>query len=211
MIKGIVFDLDGVILSTDDFHYKAWKALADRLGVPFDREKNNRLRGVSRMASLEIVLEGYDFSEEDKKRFAEEKNEAYRESLKGLTPKDVTEEVRNTLEALRQKGFKIAIGSSSKNTKLILTQVGLLDAFDAIADGTDIAHSKPNPEVFLVAAKRIGLDPSECIVVEDAFAGIDAAIAGGFLPVAIGDARNHKGAKHRIESLGQLLSLPEIR
>ena len=207
MIKGVIFDLDGVILSTDDFHYKAWKKLADRLNIPFNREKNNRLRGVSRMASLEIILEGYHFSEEEKLAFAEEKNNTYRELLNGLTPDFVSVDVRDTLDELKNKGLKIAIGSSSKNTKLILSRVGLINAFDAIADGTDIKKSKPDPEVFLIAAKRIGLEPKDCIVVEDAFAGIDAAVAGGFVPVAIGDACAHKQVKYKLEVLSDLLKI----
>ena len=207
MIKGVIFDLDGVILSTDDFHYQAWKKLADRLNIPFNREKNNRLRGVSRMASLDIVLEGYTFSEEEKISFAEEKNNTYRELLNGLTPDFVSIDVRDTLDELKNKGIKIAIGSSSKNTKLILSRVGLINAFDAIADGTDIKNSKPDPEVFLIAAKRINLDPKDCIVVEDAFAGIDAAVRGGFVPVAIGDACAHKKAKYRITVLSDLLKI----
>ena len=209
MIKGVIFDLDGVILSTDDFHYQAWKKLADRLNIPFNREKNNRLRGVSRMASLDIVLEGYTFSEEEKISFAEEKNNTYRELLNGLTPDFVSIDVRDTLDELKNKGIKIAIGSSSKNTKLILSRVGLINAFDAIADGTDIKNSKPDPEVFLIAAKRINLDPKDCIVVEDAFAGIDAAVRGGFVPVAIGDACAHKKAKYRITVLSDLLKIVE--
>ncbi len=207
MIKGVIFDLDGVILSTDDFHYQAWKKLADRLNIPFNREKNNRLRGVSRMASLEIILEGHQYSEEEKVSFAEEKNNTYRELLNNLTPDFVGIDVRDTLDELKNKGIKIAIGSSSKNTKLILSRVGLINAFDAIADGTDIKNSKPDPEVFLIAAKRIGLDPKDCIVVEDAFAGIDAAVAGGFIPVAIGDACAHKKAAYKIDALSDLLKI----
>ena len=173
MIKGVIFDLDGVILSTDDFHYQAWKKLANRLNIPFNREKNN----------------------------------TYRELLNNLTPDFVSVDVRDTLDELKNKGIKIAIGSSSKNTKLILSRVGLLNAFNAIADGTDIKNSKPDPEVFLIAAKRIGLDPKECIVVEDAFAGIDAAVAGGFIPVAIGDACAHQKAKYKIAILSDLLKI----
>lgn len=210
-IKGIIFDLDGVILSTDDFHYQAWKSLATRLGIPFDREKNNRLRGVSRLASLEIVLEGYHFSDEDKNAFAEEKNNTYRELLNNLTPEYVSEDTRDTLDELKRRGYKIAIGSSSKNTKLILSRVGLLNAFDAIADGEDIKKSKPDPEVFLVAAKRLGLNPTNCVVVEDAFAGIEAAIAGGFLPVAIGDATNCPSVEYKLNKLSDILMLDFLK
>ena len=125
--QGIIFDLDGVICSTDEYHYLAWKALADRLGIPFDRERNNLLRGVSRMASLEIILEkaGRTYTEAEKAAFAEEKNAAYRQLLGRMSPADLSEDVRTTLEALRKTGLKLAIGSSSKNTPFILERIGL--------------------------------------------------------------------------------------
>ncbi len=188
MIAAIIFDLDGVICSTDDYHYQAWKALADSLGLPFDRKKNDRLRGVSRMASLEIVLEEsqISYSQEEKQAMAEKKNEIYKALLCSVRPSDCFPGVRETLQALKDRGVKIAIGSSSKNTKNILTRLELINAFDAIADGTDITHSKPDPEVFLCAAGKLGIAPSECAVVEDASAGIQAAKAAGMLAVAFG-------------------------
>ena len=209
MIKGVIFDLDGVILSTDEYHFLAWKQLADKLDIPFDREKNNLLRGVSRMESLEIVLDGREFSAEQKAAFAAEKNETYRALLSRMTPSDVSNDVKNTISKLKSRGIKVAIGSSSKNTKFILERVGMINDFDAIADGNDIKRSKPDPEVFLVAARLIGLAPSECIVVEDALAGIDAAISGGFFPVAIGDAVKHPGAMTRIEKVSDIIALFE--
>jgi len=207
MIKGVIFDLDGVILSTDEYHFLAWKQLADKLNIPFDREKNNLLRGVSRMESLEIVLDGHEYSAEQKAAFAAEKNETYRALLSRMTPSDVSDDVRNTISTLKSRGIKVAIGSSSKNTKFILERVGMINDFDAIADGNDIKRSKPDPEVFLIAAKRIGLEPSECIVVEDALAGIDAAVAGGFIPVAVGDAVNHPNVWAKIEKASDILTL----
>ena len=137
--KAVIFDLDGVICFTDKFHYLAWKALADRLGIYFDEKINDRLRGVSRMASLEIILERAtkEYTQAEKEAFAEEKNNTYRELLKNMSPKDLTDEVRDTLNELRARGYKLSIGSSSKNTKFILGQIGLGDFFDAIADGTD--------------------------------------------------------------------------
>lgn len=207
-IKGIIFDLDGVLLTTDELHYTAWKKLADRLGIYFDREINNKLRGVSRMESLEIVLgdRGGEFTPEEKKALADEKNGTYRTLLSTLTPSAVDEKVRGTIEKLRTR-YKVAVGSSSRNTRYILERTELLDMFDAVADGNDIKNSKPDPEVFLVAAERIGLAPAECAVVEDAFAGIDAAVGGGFLPIAIGDATAHKGAKLRLGSLDELVGI----
>lgn len=188
--KAVIFDLDGVICHTDKYHYLAWKALADRLGAYFDEEINNRLRGVSRMESLEIVLERYvgTLTADEKQALAEEKNALYRELLKKMSPADLSGEVKQTLEALRAGGLVLAIGSSSKNTRFILERIGLDEYFDAISDGNNITNSKPDPEVFLKAAQFIGMSPENCLVVEDAKAGIDAAAAGGFDSAAIGDA-----------------------
>ena len=205
--QGIIFDLDGVICSTDEYHYLAWKALADRLGIPFDRERNNLLRGVSRMASLEIILEkaGRTYTEAEKAAFAEEKNAAYRQLLGRMSPADLSEDVRTTLEALRKTGLKLAIGSSSKNTPFILERIGLEDFFDAVADGNCITHSKPHPEVFLKAAEMIGLPPAACLVVEDAHAGVEAAVAGGFDCAAMGDAREDERARYHLAAFSDLM------
>ena len=205
--KGIIFDLDGVICSTDEYHYLAWKALADRLGIPFDRQRNNLLRGVSRMESLEIILEkaGQVYTDEEKLAFAEEKNTLYRQLLGNMSPADLTADVRDTLHALREAGLKLAIGSSSKNTPFILARIGLSGFFDAVADGNCITYSKPNPEVFLKAAEMIGLVPAECLVVEDAHAGVEAAAAGGFACAAIGDARDDVRAVEHLSVLSDLL------
>ncbi len=196
MKNAVIFDLDGVIVSTDGYHYKAWKAMADEEGIYFDEVINNRLRGVSRMASLEIILEKATktYTDEEKEAMATKKNDIYRESLVELTPNDILPGVMDTLNALRAKGVKLAIGSSSKNTPVILKQIGLGDFFDAVADGNQITHSKPDPEVFLLAAKLLGVDPSEAAVVEDAYAGIDAAKAGGMKAVAVGDASKYEKA-----------------
>ena len=154
--QAVIFDLDGVICSTDEYHYQAWKQMADSMGIYFDRTINNRLRGVSRMESLEIILERYDgpaLSEARKVELATMKNDLYRESLHQLSPADLSAEVKDTLDALRAAGLKLAIGSSSKNTKFILGQLGLGSYFDAISDGNNITRSKPDPEVFLKAAE----------------------------------------------------------
>lgn len=207
-IKGLIFDLDGVIVFTDQFHYQAWKKMADKMGIYFDEEINNRLRGVSRMESLSIILKKYDGEElslEEKEKLAEQKNTYYRNLLKTMTSEDVSDEVRETLEELRKRGYKIAIGSSSQNAKMILNQVGLTDAFDEISDGTNIVRSKPDPEVFLKAADFLGLEPEECAVVEDAYAGIDAAKAGKMTAIAIGDATNYNKSDIRLQKFAQLL------
>ena len=207
--KGIVFDLDGVICSTDEYHYLAWKALADRLHIPFDRKRNDLLRGVSRMDSLAIILEKSDkaYTREERLTFAEEKNALYRQFLSQMTPEDLAEDVRYTLDTLRASGVKLAIGSSSKNTPFILDQLGLSSFFDAVADGNCITHSKPHPEVFLKAAEMLGLSPTECLVIEDAHAGIEAGTAGGFDCAAIGDAKEDPRAAWRLEKLSDLLKL----
>ena len=206
--QGIIFDLDGVICSTDHYHYLAWKALADRLGIYFDETINNRLRGVSRMASLEIVLErsAVAYTEEEKAAFAEEKNNRYRELLKNMSPADLAPEVKETMDALRSKGLKLGIGSSSKNTKFILSQIGLGDYFDKISDGTNITHSKPDPEVFLKAAEYLELPPEVCLVVEDAIAGIEAATAAGMDSAAIGDAVQCGLATYNLTRFADLLN-----
>ena len=210
--KAIIFDLDGVICFTDEYHYRAWKALADRLNAPFDRTINNRLRGVSRMASLEIVLETYtgpELSEEEKAALATEKNEMYRESLKEMSPADLSDEVRETLNALRAKGLKLAIGSSSKNTPFILKQIGLEGYFDAVSDGNNISRSKPDPEVFLKAAEFLGMDPADCLVVEDAVSGAEAGHAGGMKVACLGDTARHGAGDWNMNSFSELLTVVE--
>lgn len=208
-IKGVIFDLDGVLCSTDECHYLAWKELADSLGIPFDETINRRLRGVSRMESLDIILQaaGRAFSSREKQALAARKNERYRRLLMKLTPADLPGGVRATLDELRRRGLRLAVGSSSKNTPLILQRLGLEGWFDAVADGNDIARSKPDPEVFLLAAERLRLPPGECMVVEDADAGIEAALAGGFLPAGIGLAKDNAKAAYRLERFEQLVGL----
>jgi len=188
--NAVIFDLDGVICHTDSYHYQAWKKIADKLGIYFDEEINNRLRGVSRMESFEIILEKYDkeMSTDEKVNYAEEKNEIYKELLKNMSPQDLAPEVKETLDELRRRGLKLAIGSSSKNAEFILNQIGLSGYFDAVSDGNNISKSKPDPEVFLKAAEYIKEQPEKCLVVEDAKAGILAAQAGNMESAAIGDA-----------------------
>ena len=207
--KGIIFDLDGVICSTDEYHYLAWKALADRLGIPFDRDTNNLLRGVSRMASLEIILSKSDrtFSDAEKAALANEKNELYRNLLSDMCPDDLPEDVLTTLQALRVHGLKLAIGSSSRNTPFILERIGLSSFFDAVSDGNCITNSKPHPEVFLKAASMLELDPCDCLVVEDAHAGVEAAAAGGFDCAATGDAMEDERAKWHLNQLSDMKTI----
>lgn len=208
--KGIIFDLDGVLVFTDAFHYRAWKVIADEWGIFFDEEINHRLRGVSRMESLEILFENYrgeSLSYEEKRILAERKNDIYKELLKTMTPKDVDAKVRSTLVELRKRGIKLSIGSSSKNAKYILEKTELLPLFDAVSDGTNITKSKPDPEVFVMAAQYLELSPEECLVVEDADVGIEAAISGGMHPVGFGKAAKNEKAEYRLERFEDLLEL----
>jgi beta-phosphoglucomutase len=217
-ISAVVFDLDGVIVSTDEFHYQAWKQISDQEGIYFNREINERLRGVSRMESLEIILSHSDknYSEKDKQLLAQRKNEVYCALLNKLSPNDILPGVIDLLLSLKAKDIKIAIGSSSKNTPFILEQIGLASSFDAIADGNSITNSKPDPEVFLLAAEKLGVAPEECVVVEDAQAGIDAAIAAGMKAVGVGTAASCFNAHLKLKDLtnlniDQLLEVNEIR
>ena len=205
--KGIIFDLDGVICSTDRYHYLAWKTVADRLGIYFDETINHRLRGVSRMESLEIILERCDrtLSQEEKLALATEKNDIYRGLLSGMTPADLSLEVKDTLDALRGKGLRLGIGSSSKNTRYILDRIGLGSFFDAVSDGNNITRSKPDPEVFLKAAEYLGLAPADCLVVEDAVSGLQAAAAAGMDSAAVGDAAESGLAVYDLGTFSELL------
>ncbi len=207
--KAVIFDLDGVICFTDKYHYQAWKQLADKLGIYFDEKINNRLRGVSRMESLNIILERYDkeLSEEEKQQLAEEKNAVYVQLLEKMSEGDLSKQVKATLDALRERGCKLAIGSSSKNAKLILNRLGLGDYFDAISDGTNISKSKPNPEVFLKAAEFLHMSPRECLVVEDAIAGVQAAVQGGFDSAGLGEAADCEWVSYALKCFEDLVDI----
>lgn len=209
-MKAFIFDLDGVLVSTDKYHYQAWKKMADDEGIYFDEKINDRLRGVSRMASLGIVLEraGRQYTEEEKVALANKKNNLYRDLLKNLTPADRLAGVTETLEKLRAEGFLLAVGSSSKNTPTILDKIGYGGYFDAVSDGNNITKSKPDPEVFVKAAEMLKLPAEECFVVEDAKAGIDAAKAGGFVSVGIGDAAHYDKTDYKISTISDILKLP---
>lgn len=208
-LQGIIFDLDGVLCSTDEYHYRAWKELADSIGVPFDRAVNKRLLGISRMDSLNIVLEksGRTWTQEEKQQLAAQKNARYRALLQNLTPKALDPEVKQTLDALRAKGFLLAVASSSRNAPFILERLGLGSFFDAVCDGSQIMHAKPDPEVFLTAASMLHLLPEDCLVVEDAVAGAQAGHAGGFLVACVGDAAEKGAGDYNLARLSGLLSV----
>lgn len=207
--RAVIFDLDGVICETDRYHYKSWKELADSIGVSFDEAINNKLRGISRMASLDIILGESEtlYSNEEKEALAEKKNIRYRELLETMTPKDLDTEVKWVLKEVKNRGLKIAIGSSSKNAKLILERLGIDSEFDVISDGNNIVKAKPDPEIFLKAAEGLGIEPKDCLVVEDAKSGVLAAEAGGMDCAAIGDARKYGIAKYNLGSIKELLDI----
>lgn len=208
-IRAVIFDLDGVICSTDEQHYQGWKALADKLGIPFSREVNNRFRGVSRMACMEMLAQigGKDYTEAEKIACANWKNDYYRKLLGEMSPRDLQRDVRDTLDTLRGRGYLLTIGSSSKNTKYILARLGLEGYFDAISDGTNITRSKPDPEVFLKSADYVSMAYENCLVVEDAVSGVEAAHRAGMKVATVGDAAARGAGDYVMESFPDLLKL----
>lgn len=207
--KAVIFDLDGVLCHTDHLHYRAWKQLADRLGIPFDEALNNQLRGVSRMESLDIVLRagGVEADLPQREQWAAEKNTVYAASLDTLTPQDLEPSVLSTLQTLRRRGLLLGVGSSSKNAPRILERLGLGDFFDTVVSGLDIRNSKPDPEVFLRAAKNLGTPPKDCLVVEDAVAGVEAAHRGGMDAAAMGDAARSGAGEYTLNQFSELLNI----
>ncbi|MCM1210750.1 MAG: beta-phosphoglucomutase [Blautia sp.] len=212
-MKGVIFDLDGVLVSTDELHYKAWKKLAQQLGITgFTKEDNEKQRGVSRMESLEIVLEkgNKTYTQEEKAALAEQKNTYYRELLQELTKEAVLPGVFENLGHLRKKGILIGVGSVSKNTPLILSKTGLEPYIDKVSCGLDITKSKPDPEVFLVAAKKLGLSNEECLVVEDSAAGIEAAKAAGMKSLGVGPYYQTLGATYQARGLDEVTGWDDL-
>ncbi|WP_421197541.1 beta-phosphoglucomutase [Aeromonas enteropelogenes] len=186
MCKAFIFDLDGVITDTAELHYQAWQRMADEEGYYFDREINEKLRGVSRQASLNIILNGKTISEEKFETLMTRKNGYYVELLNTISAKDILPGIESFLLELKARGIKVALASASKNARPILHRLGLTSLFDAIGDGWSVKRSKPAPDVFIHAAGQVGVNVDECIVVEDAEAGIDAAIDAGMRVVGIG-------------------------
>ena len=202
MIKAFIFDLDGVIVDTAKYHYIAWKQLASNLGFDFSEHDNEQLKGVSRMTSLEILLKigGLSFSKDEKLELADKKNQRYRELIEQMTPEELLPGIMDFLNKLKKSDYKLAIGSASKNTPTILDRIGLGDFFDAVVDGNKISEAKPNPEVFLKGAEEMKMNPAECVVFEDAVAGVQAAINAGMLCVGVGDRKILSRAHHVIPS-----------
>ena len=188
MVQAVIFDLDGVIVDTAHYHFIAWQRLAKELGINFTEKENEKLKGVSRMRSLEIILElgGISLSEEKKEELATRKNSWFVDYIEAIKPEEIFPGVRVMLSNLRQQGFKVALASSSKNAETVIRLLQIKDDFDAVVDGTMIVHTKPDPEIFLLAARKLGVDPKHCVVFEDAEAGVEAALAAGMKCVGVG-------------------------
>lgn len=195
-MKGYLFDLDGVLTDTAKYHYLAWKETADTLGIPFTQDDNENLKGISRGESLEWILKSgaLKLSEDKKREIMHAKNTRYLELIEGLTQADLLPGLPDYLIRLRALGKKVVLGSSSRNAATILERLGILELFDELVDGNQIKSAKPDPEVFLLGARKAGLQPDECIVFEDAEAGIAAAHAAGMLAIGVGTAAELNGA-----------------
>lgn len=203
MIKGFIFDLDGVITDTAELHYDAWKKLADEMGWEFDREVNEKLRGISRMDSIKVIMDhnGVSLNEDTIVELATKKNDIYVNSLDGMTQEDYLPGARELLTHLRSEGFSVALGSASKNANKVLQQLKATHYFDVIGDGNSVSKSKPAPDIFLFASEKLGLRPENCIVFEDAEKGIDAAKAGNFHSVGIGPEERVGHADIRFDTM----------
>lgn len=185
-IRGFIFDLDGVLTDTAEYHYRGWKRLADEEGIPFERVDNEALRGIPRRESLMLILKGRSYPEEKILELMDRKNQYYLQFINEITPKDLLPGARELLEEIQQAGLKSALGSASKNAPDVVRRLGIAGLLDAISDGSSVERQKPAPDLFLHAARQLNLKPEECAVVEDAAAGIEAAIAGGFHSVGLG-------------------------
>ncbi len=209
MIKAVIFDLDGVIVSTDEYHAQSWSFMTKQENIIFDETLNNQLRGVSRLASLNVILKQAEksYSEEEKVILTNIKNDYYVSLLSSLNQEHICPGVLVTIEELKKKGIKIGIGSSSKNAKLILKKIGLSKTFDAIADGNDVEKSKPHPDIFLLAATKLGISFDQCLVVEDAKAGVVAAKRAGMLVLALKEAKKEQEADFKADNISELLDI----
>jgi beta-phosphoglucomutase len=205
LIKACIFDLDGVIVDTAHYHFLAWKRLADELGVTFTLADNERLKGVSRMKSLEIILEigGLTLNDRTKEQMANQKNIWFVDYIERMMPEEIFPGVKQLIRDFKSKGIKVALASSSKNAKTVIQLLHIQNEFDAVVDGTMIVHSKPHPEIFLLAAHKLGVDPTLCVVFEDAEAGVEAALAAGMKCVGVGSAEQLGDANKIIAKTGE--------
>ncbi len=210
MIRAILFDLDGVLTDTSEYHYLAWKRLADELGLPFDRHKNESLRGVSRRESLELILQGRAASPVEIEAWMERKNRYYLDYIARMTPDNLLSGALDLLKELRQAGYKTAIVSSSKNTPLVLNRLQIGGWLDVVVDGNTPARSKPAPDLFLQAAQRLGVAAEACLVVEDAEAGVEAGKAAGMRTLGLGPEQRVGAADYCLPDLDGV-SLAKLR
>lgn len=205
--RGAIFDLDGVLVDTAKYHYMAWKQLADQMGFEFTRQNNEALKGVSRMRSLELLLEfgglSNHFSEAEKCELADKKNKIYVEYIKQLKQDELLPGVCDLLKKMKKAGIKIALGSASKNASMILNGLNITEYFDVIVDGTMVTKAKPDPEVFLLGAKLMQLSADQCIVFEDSTAGLEAAKRAGMMAVGIGSRQNLPQADMILNNVGE--------
>jgi len=205
-MKAAIFDLDGVVVYTDAYHYQAWKQLADEQGWGFDESLNDQLRGVSRMASLQVILDhnGVDLPEAEKERLATIKNEYYKTLLQDIDASALVAGAIPFIRSLREEGLLIGLGSSSRNAGMVLEKLAIANLFDTVVTGHDISRTKPDPQIFLMGAERLGVEPRECAVFEDAASGVEAALAGGMLAVGFGPSEGLDGAHILIQSYEEL-------
>jgi beta-phosphoglucomutase len=200
-VQAVIFDLDGVLTDTAEYHYRGWQRLADEEGIPFDRAKNEALRGVSRTESLLLLLDGREVSDEAFAEMADRKNGYYLEYLQDMSPADLLPGAVELVEDAKARGLKVAIGSSSKNAGFVLDALGITELFDAVADGHSVDRAKPEPDLFLEAAALLGVPPESCVVVEDAGSGVDAAIAAGMIAVGVGPEERVGHAPYRFATV----------
>ena len=205
--QGVIFDMDGVLCRTDRLHYQAWVQFTEKYGLPFSEELNDRIQGRGRIVSMDMVLGewGKTLSPEEKQRLILEKNDLFLALADRLTPEDAVPGVSETLSALRALGLRLALGSSSRNARLVMEKLCLSAFMDAWVDGTEVQACKPAPDIFLAAAEKLGLAPADCLVVEDAEAGVEAALRGGFSAAGIGPASADSRCRHRLSCFSDLL------
>jgi len=208
-IKGFIFDLDGVITDTAEYHYKSWQKLADEEDLFFNREINEQLRGVSRMDSLEIILDGQELPDDVKKEWTDRKNAYYQEYLEEITKENILDDMEAKLNKLKEDGFKIAVASSSRNARKVLKNLQISDMFDTISDGNSVENAKPAPDLFLHTAEKLGLKAEECVVLEDAESGVEAALAANMKAVGVGP-QERVGKAHLVYSRVSDIDFAEI-
>lgn len=208
MIKGFIFDLDGVLTDTAEYHYQAWKRMANKLGIPLDREMNEQLKGISRMDSLERILalgnQTEKYSVEEKEQLANEKNEDYKKLILSVTPNDLLPGISNLLADLKKENIRLALASASKNGPVIMEKLGIADLFDTVVDPASLANGKPDPEIFIKGAEQLQLKTEECVGVEDAQAGIESINAAGIFSVGVGTKEMMKNADYAVSDTSEL-------